>query len=119
MRKFKNRLLPLLLAACLGGSLMLASCEKDESGVNTEQSADISVQLKAFQQAMKMAGSSSVHGESKEAAATRRTSMMINDARALICATGVSQEELSKLCPSDKDVIKHALDIYIEQTNKK
>jgi hypothetical protein len=111
--------LPLLFAAFLGGSLMLASCEKEESGVNTQQSADISVQLKAFHQAMKTAGSSIVRGESKEAASVRRASIMINDARALIYATGVSQEEVSKLYPSDRDVIKHAMDIYIEQNQNK
>lgn len=95
---------------------MLVSCEKEESDANVEQSADITVQLKAFQGAMKIAGSSIISDEGKDAAAARRTAIVIKDARALIYATGVSQQELDKLYPLDKDVIKRAMDIYIEQT---
>ena len=120
MKKIHLKLSLLAMTGMLmGGTVMFTSCEKEESVVYAEDAADVSLELKAFKEAI-LVSAKLPHdfSLSKEESVSRNVSLLIDEARALIYATGVSQAELSKLCSNDADVVKYAMDIYLKESQK-
>ncbi|QEE49196.1 hypothetical protein FUA48_06260 [Flavobacterium alkalisoli] len=120
MKKIHLKLSLLLMTGVLmGGAAMLTSCEKEESVAYAEDAADVSLELKAFREAI-LVSAKLPHdfSLSKEESINRNVSLLIDEARALIYATGISQTELDKLCSNDADIVKYAMDIYLKESQK-